>query len=100
MDKDLIGILVFSFLQKKHIHEYVQKAIETGVISSKARREVVQVLRTLISQYTKYPTFDQYTIICQKLVEKFPNLRDPVASNGFVSNSYLKINVCIDYVHL
>ena len=66
----------------------VQKAIDTGVISSKARREIVQVLRTLISRYTKYPTSDQYTIICQKLVEKFPHLQDSVGSNRFVRITY------------
>ena len=90
----------FQFPPKETYSWSVQKAIETGVVSSKARREIVQVLRTLISQYTKYPTSDQYAIICQKLVEKFLNLRHPVGSNGFVSNSYLKINVCIDYIHL
>jgi len=49
----------------------VQKAIKTGVIASK---EIVQVLRTLILSYTKYPTSEQYTTISQKLVEKFPKL--------------------------
>jgi len=63
----------------------VQKAIETGIIASKARKEIVQVLRTLILSYTKYPTSEQYTTISRKLVEKFPKLKDPVGSNGFVS---------------
>jgi len=53
----------------------VQKAVETGVI---ARKEIVQVLRTLILSYTKYPTSEQYTTISQKLVEKIPKLKDPV----------------------
>ena len=83
----------FQFPPKETYSWSVQKAIETGVISSKARREIVQVLRTLISRYTKYPTSDQYTIISQKLVEKFPNLRDPIGSNGFVSTAII---LCMD----
>ena len=63
----------------------VQQAIETGVITSTARRQIVQVLRTMILSYTKYPKSEQYTIISQKLVEKFPKLKDPVGTNGFVS---------------
>ena len=63
----------------------VQRAIDTGVISSKARREIVQVLRTLISIHTLYPVSEQYVTVSQKLVAKFPNLRDPIGTNGFVS---------------
>ena len=63
----------------------VQRAIDTGVVSSKARREIVQVLRTLISMHTLYPVSEEYIGVSQKLVTKYPNLRDPVGTNGFVS---------------
>ena len=89
----------FQFPPKETYSWSVQKAIETGVISSKARREIIQVLRTLISQYTKYPTSEQYTIITQKLVEKFPNLRDPIGSNGFVRNTMIVYHYVYMYLH-
>lgn len=63
----------------------VHRAIDTGVITSKARREIVQVLRTLISMHTLYPVSEQYIAVSQKLVTKYPNLRDPIGTNGFVS---------------
>lgn len=43
------------------------------------------MLRTLILQYTKYMTSEQYVTISQKLVAKYPNLRDRVGTNGYVS---------------
>ena len=63
----------------------VQHAIDTGVVSSKARCEIVQVLRTLISMHTLYPVSEQYIAVSQKLVTKYPNLCDPVGTYGFVS---------------
>lgn len=63
----------------------VQNAIESGTILSKARQEIVQTLRTLMLQYTKYPSSEQYTDICQKLIKKYPKLRDTIGSNGYVS---------------
>ena len=63
----------------------VQRAIDTGVVSSKARREIVQMLRTLISMHALYPVSEQYIAVSQKLVTKYPNLRDPIGTNGFVS---------------
>ena len=62
----------------------VQQAIETGIVVSKARQEIVQMLRTLMLQHTKYPTPEQYTNVCQKLVVKYPKLRNTIGSNGFV----------------
>ena len=48
----------------------VQRAIDTGVVLSKARREIVQVLRTLISMHTLYLLSEQYIGVSQKLVTK------------------------------
>ena len=38
----------------------VQRAIETGLISSKARREIVQTLHTLCLQHSRYMHNDNY----------------------------------------
>lgn len=64
----------------------VQRALESGVISSKARREIVQVLRTLILQHTRLPTSRQYSSVCYRLITVYPKLRDE-AGCGYVSIS-------------
>ena len=82
----------------------VQRAIESGVIVSKARQEITRTLLTLMRQYTRYPTSEQYTGVCQKLISKYPKLRDPIGSNGFVSRSnvfYLSLDLCMHtYTHV
>lgn len=65
----------------------VQRAIADGIVVGRVRREVVQVLRTLMLQHTKYPSRDQYNTVCEKLLIKFPKLRDDVGSLGYVSKS-------------
>ncbi len=62
----------------------VQKAIDTGVVVARARRELIQVLRTLVLQHTKYPSSEQYNKVCERLVTKFPNLQDN-RTGGYVS---------------
>lgn len=61
----------------------VQKAIDTGVVSARARREIVQMIRSLMLQHTKYPTSEQYNTVCEMLVAKFTNLKDTIGS-GYV----------------
>ena len=41
----------------------VKQAIDTGVVSSKARSEVVRVLRTLVLQHTHIPNHVQYETV-------------------------------------
>ncbi len=62
----------------------VQKAVETGVVCAKARRDIVHTLRTLVLQHARYPTSEEYTTVSRKLVEKFPKLHDG-GRIGFVS---------------
>lgn len=62
----------------------VKQAIDTGIISSKARSEIVRVLRTLMLQHTQYPNHDQYECVCEKLVVKYEELKDSVGC-GWVS---------------
>ena len=77
--------LHFSIPERESFSGSVQRAIDMGIVSSKARREIVQVLRTLIAMHTLYPISDHYVTICQKLIAEFPKLRDPIGTNGFVS---------------
>ena len=62
----------------------VQTAINTGIVSARARKEIVQMIRTLMLQHSKYPTSEQYSTIFEKLVTKYPKLRDTLGS-GHVS---------------
>lgn len=66
----------------------VQQAVSTGVVTGKARREVVQVLRTYITAHTIVPTSEQYVAVCQKLITKFPKLQDSEGTSHFVSVYY------------
>ena len=75
----------FTIPEKRTFSGCVQTAIESGVISAKARHEIVQTLRTYILQYTRYPTSEEYTAVCQKLILTYPNIKDTIGSNGYVS---------------
>ena len=63
--------LQFSIPDGSTFSTCVQDAISTGVVTAKARREVIQVLCTYIIAYTIYPTSEQYTTVCQSLITKF-----------------------------
>lgn len=73
----------FSIPDACKFSESVQEAINTGVVTAKARREIIQVLRTLMITYTHYPTSEQYIVVCQNLITKYPKLRDD-KENPFV----------------
>ena len=72
----------------------VQKAIETGVVTSKARRDMVTVLRTLMLQHTAMPDSIHYNAVCEALVTKFPNLADEEDDSGYVS-TYFTVNLSL-----
>ena len=57
--------------------------ISSGVPTRKARDEIVNALSTLIMVHTIRPSSEDYTIICKKLVEKHPTLKDSLGS-GYV----------------
>ncbi len=59
-------------------------AIDDGHLTSAAKRKIVTLLRALIVQHTLYPSSEQYVAVCNKLVQKYPKLRDPIGS-GIVS---------------
>ena len=75
----------FKIPEKSTFSGSVQRAIDTGVISSKTQQEIAQTLRMHILQHTRYPSPEEYTSVCQQLILKFPKLRDTIGSNGFVS---------------
>ena len=55
-----------------------------GIMPTTARIEIIDAMYTRMIQHRPYPTSHEYTVICHRLVEKFPNLRDSVGS-GIVS---------------
>lgn len=64
----------------------VRDAVRTGVIEGRARREIIQVLRTYVTAHTVNPTSKQYKAVCRALVTKYPNLKDgEVGKSSFVS---------------
>ena len=54
----------------------VSQAIESGVITTTARRRIISVLRGIIVQYSLYPTSEQYNAVCRALISKYPKLKD------------------------
>ena len=69
----------------------VKDAVKTGLVTSIARREIIQVLRTYVTKHTRNPTSEQYVTICQKLIGKFPNLKDTEGDSPFVSTECISL---------
>ena len=65
---------------------HVQNAITTGIVTGKARREIIQVLCTYMTAHTIYPTSEQYKTVCSKLISKYPKLKDNEGTTKYVSN--------------
>ena len=78
----------------------VQQAIKTGVITTKARREIISVLRTYVVSNTVYPTSDQYNTVCRKLVAKFPNLVDREQGKSTIVSIKLAITYILILYHV
>ena len=81
---------------------HVKDAVTTGVITARARKEIIQVLRTYITAHTIRPTSEQYTTVCRKLVEKYPSLKDTKGTTKYVSfylcNVTPQLLFCIELV--
>ena len=58
--------------------------MKSGVLTPKARDEIIHSLATLIMVHTVYPSPSDYNAVLSKLVKKHPVLRDCVGS-GYVS---------------
>ena len=66
----------FSIPDLHSFSPFVKDAIDNGIVTGRAKREIIQVLRTYITAFTMYPAPEQYTTVCRKLVEKYPLLSD------------------------
>ena len=62
------------------------EAIKSGVLTKKARVEIHNSLATVMLVYTSRPTTIDREIICRRLIEKYPCLRDGSPS-GYVSSA-------------
>ena len=60
--------------------------VEEGVLTSKARDEIVKSLSTLMMLHTMTPSTDEYNVLCHRLVQTIPSLKDSVGT-GHVSSS-------------
>ncbi len=67
------------------------KAIDERKLTRKARVEIVNAVYSRMIAHAEYPTSDQYSTICWRLVEKFDALRDKMG-NGIV---HIVIILCI-----
>ena len=68
-------------------------ALTSGVLTRKARDEIVNSLSTLILVHTMHPTADDYNTVCTKLIKKHPILKDHIGS-GYVSVQFKNHMLC------
>lgn len=66
-------------------------ALNSGVPTAKARDEIVNALSTIILVHTINPVSRDYNIICKKLIDKHPILKDAVGS-GYVRGLLANFN--------
>ena len=70
----------------------VKDAVKTGVVTSMARREIIQVLRTYMTQHTTRPSSEQYVTVCQKLIGGTEG-DSPFVSNECCVYFYIEISI-------
>ena len=61
------------------------KVLSEEMITDKARVEIVAAIALQAYQHSTYPTSEEYTTMCTKLIERYPFLKDKVG-NGIVSS--------------
>ena len=66
---------------------HVLNAINTGVVTGSARREIVQILRTYVLAHTCNLKSEHYNTVCRKLVDKYPKLEDTEGDNRYVGEA-------------
>ena len=91
-DADPLWHLDFTIPELSTFSGFVKEAIKTGIVSSKARREITQILRMYIMAQTAYKKPEQYTTVYHKLITKYPALQDTTGTTRIVSANNL--NVC------
>jgi hypothetical protein len=65
-------------------------------LNGNQRNELVRDICTLISTHTRYPTEAERQIIAQKVVAKYPFLKDPKI--GCTSTEWVRLSVQINMV--
>lgn len=93
-DPDPQWHLTFEIPELGNFSSFVKEAVKSGIVSSHARREIIQVLRTYITANTVRPTSEQYTTVCRKLILKYPTLQDTEGKSRIVSNYIIIICLC------
>ena len=79
-----------TFTVPRNFSARTMAALKSGdkmTITGAVRSEIVSALATLIMVHTSYPTPEQYTTVCQKLVEEFNILQDGFRC-GYVSHYF------------
>ena len=60
------------------------EAMEKGMITRAVRTEVINAVAVQVLKHKTYPTSEEYTEVCRKLIEAYAAL----IGNGYVSPSY------------
>ena len=76
-----------SFKIPEKFSKVTMKLLSEEVITDKARVEIVAAIALQAYQHTTYPTSEEYTTMCRKLIERYPFLKDKVG-NGIVSSGW------------
>ena len=88
--------LHLSFIIPQNFSARTMTALSSGdkmAITSAVRCEIVSTLATMVMVHTMYPTPEQYSFICQKLVKEHEILHDGFGC-GYVG-SYFFVYVCV-----
>ena len=62
------------------------KTLSEEMITEKARVEIISAIAIQVHQHTEYPTSEEYTGVCRKLIQRYPFVKDKVG-NGIVSSA-------------
>lgn len=60
-------------------------ALKSGTPTGRARDDIVDSLATVMMVHTMHPAGSEYNIVCRKLIERYPTLKDSVGT-GYVSS--------------
>jgi len=82
----------FTIPEFKNFLQFFETAVATGVVTGRARREIVLVLHTFINAHTMFPKSEQYNTVCRKLISKYASLQDKEGSTKFVRRDCYTLN--------
>lgn len=73
-----------SFQIPEKYSKVTMERLREEVMTDKLRQEIISAIAIQIYQHTMYPSSEEYTTVCRKLIERYPYLKDKVG-NGIVS---------------